>query len=110
MKKIPELISGIFHIHLFHHEHLAVEFETCGLKFGGKHGAQARGSELTGGSAISIRACLLELVYVGQGDDLRFHARHLRDMRDLARPIGETGQIHDQVNCRGNLLAYGDDR
>ena len=45
-----------------------------------------------------------------EGDDVALHALHLGDVGDAAGAVAQAGEVHDEVEGRGHLLADGPHR
>ena len=79
--------------------------------FSANFGPHAGGLEVAVEPAVLVDAhAVVEQEDVLEGDDVALHALHLGDVGDAAGAVTEAGEVHDQVERRGHLLADGPDR
>ena len=77
----------------------------------GELGSHAGGLEVALEVAVLVDAhAEVEQEDVLEGDDVALHALHLGDVGDAAGAVTQAGEVHDEVERRGHLLADGPHR
>src|SRR5690606_27172251 len=72
----------------------------------GELGPRARRLEVAEEAAVLVDAhAVVEQEDVLEGDDVALHALHLGDVGDAAGAVTEPGEVDDEVEGRGHLLA-----